>query len=257
MVRDIFMHGIGAVLARYGSVVTVMVTSILVAAGPVHAQTSSPEIIAKERRDPAAGEVVIINPGKPDGKPAASAKPRVSNGNDTATGRKADAADPYAPIKRNSLPKNYKSRSAASEPAAGPVPQSKPAVRQAPATPPDRSEAGTRRAAEEPAAGTPPPLPGVNMDAAARQRYLTRAPRADEGDADRSIASRSGPAQWDQDAWDRDRRYRRRADVPSRPYVGEREIVRERRPWRLCRRWAWRCEDGFEDACYRWQRNCS
>ena len=30
----------------------------------------------------------------------------------------------------------------------------------------------------------------------------------------------------------------------------------EGRPWRICRRLAWRCRDGFERACWRWQRQC-
>jgi hypothetical protein len=142
---------------------------------------------------------------------------------------------------------------------------------------PARVNGDTRR--EQAAAPLPPP-PAVNdspRTARARDGRETRrdwsrrqAPASPPARRfERDDADDSGPRRWaDRDRDDalypppgyrprgREWRYAERAPrwraEERRDYRGE----GRGRPWRVCRRLAWRCRDGFERACWRWQRQC-
>lgn len=265
----------------------------LFAVGPASAQKVPPEIKAKERSDPAAGEVIIINP-------------------DRLRERKANPPDPYAPIKLNPLP--AKPETAAPQRAAIPTPAAKPPLppqpvreqarrsltapseqeqdqartseietdRDAlPPLPPKARRTGTATASREADA---PPLPAVNPAvrndiARLRQFPPHNAPRLDPYTPRASVA----PNRTDRDdaedlraAAERREALRRRADERRREarlrdrgdewrdrvrrdadrYYARRRIE-ARRPWRVCRRLAFACEDGYAGACERWRRRCA
>jgi hypothetical protein len=230
------------------------------------------DIRAKERSDPAAGQIIVINRKK-----ASTEKPA-----STAAAIDGPAApDPYAtrPPARDS--RAEKPRTLASERTAGPAarparqgPQGgagetvrEPTSRGTAATrdgalPREAARSSERDIATSPAA-EPPPLPDLNH--AMRPRRLAR--QSDERDETYDAARRQRL-----DTWERKRGYGRRAepwyDAPPywarpryRPYPSYREAAprdfADGRPWRVCRRFARRCEDGFERACWRWQQQCN
>lgn len=177
----------------------------------VHAQKASPEILAKERNDPAIGETVIINRRKPKSGSVTEAAP-----------------NPYAPAAKPKPEANdtakEKTRDSRLGRFASPAPSRQP-------EPEQRAEL--------------PPLPEINRDVASVARPALR-PRndndADGGDHSPRRSARRGADYWRNDD---DRR--------DYGYVARRSRAR---PWRQCQRLAWRCEDGFERACIRWQRRC-
>lgn len=220
-----------------GAVAAATLSIATLAALPASAQTSTPEIVEKERSDPAAGEVVIINPRK----------------------SKSAAPDPYAPIARQPLP----------------------AVGAAKKSAPENETAG---AAPIPPAPTPaPPRTGLANTDQARDR-LQQFPQApltaarETGESDQSDRQSDGEPESDRRAavgrdnherevrrQEDDRRQRRLArrdhNQSGRYQRADPEVQYRRpfgeRPWQLCRQLAWRCENGFDRACNRWQRNCT
>jgi hypothetical protein len=200
------------------------------------AQKSSPDIIAKERRDPAAGDVVIINRRKD----------------------KNAAPNPYAP-------KSSQSEAAQRKPEQA-KPKSKSKLR-------DDDGSRTARRSASPPSSQPeltPPLPGFNRSTPPRTARLQQFPQAGLAPRQREMdeAARRAPAPrrqqgrpaWrDDDDWRDGARERWRDDwQDQRRYRGRsRRQAFRGRSWRQCRRLAWRCEDGFEGACYVWERRCS
>ncbi len=248
--------GPGRMLRNGALALAVSAPGLGLAAPAAVAQNASPEIRAKERRDPAAGEVVIINrkdrQGTATKKPAEKKKRAGKTGSSqTATGR--SAPDPYAPIELKPLPKDDPrlGRNADNEPASTA----------------DNAEPATRRAVTAPRP-QPPPVPAArrrppaSISDQARLRAFTPnqlvvppPPTAVE----RSSAFRRERAEAEKQLRERAERGRlaaRRAEEQSADEVRYRRRPRFR-PWRRCRRLAWRCEDGFRRACMRWRRVCT
>jgi hypothetical protein len=240
------------------------------------AQKRSPEIKAEEESDPAAGEVVIINPR--------TIKKRQ---------RKA-APNPYEPIKLKPLPDVRKP----SQKAAAPPPKkvsrktnSRPPVSRKPAS---RAPASRKPRVEPPVTGTLaratppkealPPLPKFNKtppQQRARLRQFPQAPLVKEKQStpprSRSQTARLNNeeqrlkrkqkaadrrAARESERLDRQRTRNRQFDrrFAGRDYEYRRRFRRDRRwrnrPWRYCRRMAWNCRDGDDEACFLWQRRC-
>jgi len=262
---------------------------------PSIAQKRSPEIRAEENRDPAAGEVVIINPSN-------------------FKKRKAQSPDPYAPIRLKPLTDAKPNQKKAS---AKPTATKRQIVRK-----PDSSEPkGTKEARKL----LLPPLPekasqavASRSETTARRDRLRQFPLrpSTSGATDRATASRQNQADQRQDAerkadaarrtaalaaqrrerqrakersaqqeratrrqaeaerrqreavvalrereeqqrW-RTERQQRRLDRYSRYNDRRSEIRRSRRsrPWRVCRRLAWGCRDGYSEDCYLWRQRC-
>lgn len=150
------------------------------AAAPAIAQTSSPEIIAKERRDPASGEVVIINRKKK---------------------KKAAAPNPYAPGARETA-KPDKPATRINKPARIVAPPPRPANRQYGAIRPP---------------GSPPPLPQLHRRPPNETARLRQFPQSDLGDARRERFE-TGRRYVEPRARPRRRSYRQRYSARPRPW---------------------------------------
>lgn len=209
-----------------------LVAILSIVAPAAFAQASSPEIIAKERKDPAAGEVVIINRKK----------------------RKGDAPDPYAPIKLKPLPEKWSEKSKepqqpAKEAVKKPTKERRTNAQAAGTVKPEpKAPEPVEAARSEPTLATPP-LPTLNTQQRTASARLRQFPLAGLSTAPRQIEQqrqprrRIGPTARDRAEW---RRYRDR-----RRYSSNR-----RRPWRQCRQLARRCNAGFEGSCIIWERRC-
>ena len=258
----------------------------------VTAAETPPAILKEERNDPAAGEVVIINPrpsgkaeaekNKPQRKGPGSASDETKDG--VASERRArKAPDPYAP--RGSVAGSRATGPSGSE--------ETPSEAQSSPRPPTRAARPRDERDSQQTATPPPPViqSAPQRDRSARapgeansfhEHTRTPAPRYERDDDNAREASRSRRVWRDRDdaqAFDRPfrQRLRERDDIlhpppgyrppsPDRRY-GEpapRRRARERadydmrrhRPWRACQRLAWACQDGFERACWRWRRDC-
>jgi hypothetical protein len=253
--------------------------ALTVAASPhtALAQKSSPAIKAEEDSDPAAGEVVIINP--------TTIKKR----------QRKTVPNSYKPIKLRPLPPVKKP----TQQAAAPSPK---AITAKPPSPELMSSKTISRKAASPKAiagktepkppvgrtsplamrtqDAPPPLPKFNkvsLQQRARLRRFPQAPLVKEPAA--PVRANNETARLDQEkqrrqATRRLKRQRqvaaRRADIQrrradrdrarNRRFAGRDDEYRQRfrrnRPWRYCRQMAWECRDGDEEACYLWQQRC-
>jgi len=266
----------GGAALKVVTAVAISASAIAIANSPilVTAAETPPAILKEERNDPAAGEVVIINP-QPAGKAEAGKNQPQRKGarstsdatRDGAAGRQraGKAPDPYAPRDTVTGPRAT-APSRGETPTSGEQSSRRPPAR---ATSP-RDEPGSRQTA------APPPQPRFQR---APQPDLSARPPGDGG----SSTERSrGPArQYDRDDDDtqeanRQRRawgergdilhpppgYRppplnwRSAERAPRRRFRERSYSDGERPWGACRRLARACQDGFERACWRWRRDC-
>lgn len=265
----------------------------------VTAAETPAEIRQAERKDPAAGEIVIIN-RKAEKTTAIAPKAEKSA---AKTGEDAAPPDPYAPVKRDrtrkAAPENARPAASRTKEAERPSepPRSAAAKRQNVERTPQRapkktaSEAKTEtvnrrerddrvqsRARDEQLS---PPPPIANTDI--RPRRTVRSPADDAWTRPAPEPPRRSLSQRRFDD-DEDQRYRPRRRYSERdrddalhPPPGYRPRGRDwryaersprwrdnedlryrsvRRPWRVCRRLAWRCRDGFERACWRWRQQC-
>lgn len=269
---------------------------------PVTAQKRSPEIRAQEEKDPAAGEVVIINPSE-------------------LKKRKAKAPNPYAPIKLKPLPaaKPKATRNADNAPKKVParriVRKAKPKTFPIPPLPQQATETVASRTQSTRPKPTvlrrlPAPIEAIRSrlkerresisaqrteQAALQQRQQQEANRKrDEAERRREDQRRLAAREAERrDALAAEERaLARRHDAErKRELQRQREAVlaerrraerreqqrgdgwhdgrgyqdrharyngfRGRRPWRLCRRLAWGCRDGYSEACFRWRQRCT
>lgn len=200
-----------------------LVATLFAAVPVVLAQTSPPEIIAKERKDPAAGEVVIINRKK----------------------RKDGAPDPYAPIKLKPLPDNISERADEARQTGKKNGTNNQVTKEAAAKP--RVPKPVKAARTE--SPLTPPLPTLNTEQRTASARLGQFPQAGLSPAPRRRVEeqRQPPrrARWSA----RERREWRR-------YRDRRRFSNRERPWRHCRRLARRCSAGFEGSCIIWERRC-
>jgi outer membrane biosynthesis protein TonB len=250
-----------------GCIVLVMTAAavLLGLAGPTRAQIRSPEITAKERQDPAAGEVVIIN--------------RKRKKKQQAAGGKIIAPDPYAPA-ASPPAKAAPGRSKPKPPEPKQAEQKKPAPKlSAPSKverkkspprkvvrrrPPPRKTVSVRKPIppqqRDGADTVPPPLPEPltqpppARSATARLRQFPRM-EPDAEDQRRDDYRRERPPRGSEYAPPRrrytdDNPYERRYRRPARRFSGG------ERPWRQCRGWARRCQAGFDRACEQWDGRC-
>lgn len=230
------MHLNGRLRIRRRSISTIALTALVAAMplvqAPPAARAADPtaEIRAKERSDPAAGEIIILNRKK-----VMTDKPGPAEEDEADTRAKNKAApDPYAPRR----------------PEARTV-----------ETPPERP-AGRTTSVIPDAAPLPPP-PSLNRQARPRQwartgdnrgaiarEQVRRPPTVFEEERGRRGDYRADRWREAPREWDRGPRYPRDwREAPARTFA-------DRRPWRACRRLARLCEDGFERACWSWQRRC-
>jgi hypothetical protein len=284
----------GGAALKVVTATVISASAIAIANSPilVTAAETPPAILKEERNDPAAGEVMIINPrstGKAEaGKNGPQRKGPRSTSDETKDGtaskqRARKAPDPYAPRDtvagpRASAPSRGEAATSGGQPTRRP-----PAGAASP-----REEPGSRQTA------APPPPP---FQRAPQPDWSARAP----GDGSSSTERSRGPAQRygrDDDSFDAASRPRRglrddddaqAIDRPFRQRLRERDDIlhpppgyrplapdwryaepaphrraRERayydmpqqRPWRACRRLARACQDGFKRACWRWRRDC-
>jgi len=198
-------------------------------AGPLAAQKASPQIIAEERRDPAAGEVVIIN------------RKKVT---------KRDPPDPYSSTKSKPLPGRLAKPKQATKPQA--KKQAAQRIKRS-----DRPKVVRAASAPPPAAyASLPPLPILNRDTRSpSQSHLRQYARVRSTETEPHIrAQPSVPGSGDlRRSPRRERRYVRGYHEPE----FRRRFTPRQRPWRWCRRLAWRCENGSEGACFNWRRRCT
>jgi len=246
-----------------------LLTAMAVVAMPLaaSAQTSSPAIKAEEDSDPAAGEVVIINPS--------TIKKR----------KKKTTHNTYEPIKHKPLPDTNKpaQRAAVRKPKtiipAG-TSQSKPVTPKpaAPKTvvrkPESKPPAATTTATAARTEDALPPLPKFNRVSPAQRARLRQFPqpplnnaRSTPARSDSEIARLNDPkrrVERQQRAADRRAaRESRRLDrlrARNRRFADRNNDFRRRsrrtRPWRYCRLMAWDCRDGDDEACYLWRQRC-
>ena len=236
----------------HAAALMIAAASVFALGQPAEAQRVSPEILAKERSDPAAGEPVIIN--RKAAKPATSRTAK-DDSDKRVAGTKPNAPDPYAPIKLKPLPEKAPSDHTAPKSEA-----QREAASSARKPGWDGGNRVSRFAPPEPVT-PPPPLPQFNRDqrtAAAPPHSVPETRRQTDRETERDrvaprdrFESEVAPRRW---ASRDDRDF----DYESRRYDGGavRRSRQAERPWRLCRQWAIRCDDGYEQACRAWQRRC-
>jgi hypothetical protein len=283
----------GGAALKVVTAMAICASAIAIANSPilVTAAETPPAILKEERNDPAAGEVVIINPrqtgkagagkNEPQSRDARSTSDEARDGA-ASRQRARNAPDPYAPRDTVTGPRAAAPSRAETTP---PEAQSNRRPPTGAAQPPD--EQRSRQTAAPP----PPPVfqrapepdwsaraPGEANSSTERSRAPARRYDRDDDNFDEASRPRRG---WrdDDDAQAFDRPLRRRSresdDLlqpppgyrPSPPNwrsaeQAPRRGFRERsyddgeRPWRACRQHARACQDGFERACWRWRRDC-
>ena len=249
-----------------------------------------PAILKEERDDPAAGEIVIINRRPVE---TADAKKDTSTGSGIGSTSAETTAEAASKTAVGQAPATKAPRRSISAPRASEPGPSDALSRRGRTN--RRSSSRTARPLDEPdreQMGAPlPPLPRINAEIWARRSARaagdvnssvkgSRPSRADDRNHNADAANgRRRAGRDDDDARDVDSRPRHRwrndilhpppgyrprtpdgrhAEQAWRRHIEERPYYRERgpRPRRLCRRLAWRCEDGFDRACWRWRRIC-
>jgi hypothetical protein len=211
----------------------------------VSAAETPPEIRQAERKDPAAGKIVIINRKDKANAATPTARARKSaKEKPTDDAKRAAAPDPYAPSRRELGRKPAaQTAPAAAKPTATPPPEINTAPR--PANIGRDTDLETRRTVER----TRAQLPSRRFDDADDDVRTRRGTRRERNDG-------LYPPPGYRPRWRGDRRYA----GPVRRWRDDDDwslrYRRIRRPWRICRQLAWRCRDGFERACWRWEHQC-